>query len=93
MINTGWDDIAKSAKRSLDENAFDKFCAIALDKFLDQYRDGNKLALLEVVAFCGAAQIPIPEYFADEFSEAFDKVKQLEVESLDDAFGWTRPKR
>lgn len=58
----------------------------------EEYEKGNKFALMQVIYLCSCEKIPLPDWTAQGFTSAFNKVRIGEVKSWDDVFGNPHPK-
>ncbi len=85
-------DIVESAKRSLEGEQWANFCIVHLVNFQNKYKEGDKFALLQTIEFCAQAEIKIPKWAANGYTEVFRQISDLEFKSLDEAFGVTYPK-
>ena len=83
-----WYKVAKQISEQHSEKDLTGFYNLTLSKFHERMQEGDKFAILEAIQFCCGAQIPVPEYFAEIFSQAIESVKDLETDSLDQAFGF-----
>ncbi|MBT3205594.1 MAG: hypothetical protein HOB14_00315 [Gammaproteobacteria bacterium] len=82
----------KSARDKLKTEDWVVFHKNLLEQKYQNYQNGEKFALLEAVEICSLGDIKIPEWAANGYVDAIHKLKQFQVESLDDAFGYQRPK-
>lgn len=84
-------EAAKGVKDSSTKEQFEGFCQGQITHFINRYKEGSIKSLFDAIQFCGAAGIPIPDFFAEKFSAAMDKIQFRDAMSLDEAFGWVKP--
>jgi hypothetical protein len=83
---------------------FDKdWTRLQLEELKQRFLDGGQEAhefepvgsssLMEAIAVCGSADIPLPRWAADAFSKAIRRVFSAEIATWDEAFGRPWPKR
>ena len=58
-----------------------------LASFASDYRDGNKEALFDAIAYCGTHGLLLPPWASEAFSEGWLKWGQFQRQTLGDCFG------
>ena len=81
-------DVVVSPRDKLKTGKWVTFNRKLLEQKYKDYESGDNFALLEAVEICALSNLKLPEWVADGFIENFQKLKQLEVKSLDDAFNF-----
>lgn len=85
-------DVVVSARDKLKTGEWVTFNRKLLEQKHKDYESGDNFALLEAVEICALSDLKLPEWVADGYIDTFQKVKQVEVKSLDDAFNFHLPK-
>jgi len=60
---------------------------VKLEVYESHFKYGDKFGLLRAVNVCALHDLPMPDWLKKAFTNAFDKVEELEVKKLEDAFG------
>jgi hypothetical protein len=69
-----------------------RYVAARLDKHHERFLAGESVALLDALEVCATFRVPPPQWAADEFVIRFLSWADFSVQTLDEAFGVTRPK-
>jgi hypothetical protein len=85
-------EVIVSARDKLKTEDWVTFNRKLLEQKQKDYDGGDNFALLEAVEICALSDIKLPEWAADGYIETFQKIKQLDIRSLDDAFNFHLPK-
>ncbi len=85
-------EIAVSARDKLKTDEWVTFNGKLLEKKRKSYESGDNFSLLEAVEICALSDLKLPEWVANGYIETFQKLKKLDIRSLDDAFNFHLPK-
>ena len=63
-----------------------------LDELANQYRNGDKFALMQAIVKCAQVDLPLPEWTTKAFMQGYYGVLHAKFSSWDEAFGSPHPK-
>ena len=63
-----------------------------LKKFYQDYKDGNKQALMEAIFICSMNSLPLPRWCEIAFIKAYRHIRQYRAKHWEDVFGKAHPK-